>query len=71
MDWPGVQQVQESSGEQAKMEKSGCKIICGAPNDPCGQEIDDDDDGDEGMCMQAERGYRNKNAFLHPRSCLL
>ena len=68
MDRPGVQQVQESSGEQAKMEKSGCKIICGAPNDPCSQGIDDNDDG---MCMQAERGHRNKNAFLHPRSCLL
>ena len=31
MDRPGVQQVLESSGEQGKMEKTGCKIICGAP----------------------------------------
>ena len=31
MDRPGVRQVPESSGEQGKMEKSGCKIICGAP----------------------------------------
>ena len=31
MDRPGVQQVQEGSGEQGKMEKTGCKIICGAP----------------------------------------
>ena len=31
MDWPGVPQVPEGSGEQAKMEKTGCKIICGAP----------------------------------------
>ena len=31
MDRPGVQQVPEGSGEQGKMEKSGCKIICGAP----------------------------------------
>ena len=31
MDRPGVQQVLESSGEQGKMEKTGCEIICGAP----------------------------------------
>ena len=31
MDRPGVQQVPEGGGEQAKMEKTGCKIICGAP----------------------------------------
>ena len=31
MDRPGVQQVPEGSGQQAKMEKTGCKIICGAP----------------------------------------
>ena len=31
MDRLGVQQVPEGSGEQAKMEKTGCKIICGAP----------------------------------------
>ena len=31
MDWPGVRQVPEGSGEQGKMEKTGCKIICGAP----------------------------------------
>ena len=31
MDRPGVQQVPEGSGEQGKMEKAGCKIICGAP----------------------------------------
>ena len=31
MDRPGVQQVLEGSGEQGKMEKTGCKIICGAP----------------------------------------
>ena len=30
MDRPGVCQVQEGSGEQGKMEKTGCKIICGA-----------------------------------------
>ena len=31
MDRPGVQQVPEGSGEQEKMEKTGCKITCGAP----------------------------------------
>ena len=31
MDRPGVQQVPEGSGEQGKMEKTGCHIICGAP----------------------------------------
>ena len=33
MDRPGVRQVplQEGSGEQGKMEETGCKIICGAP----------------------------------------
>ena len=30
MDWPGVCQVPEGSGEQGKMEETGCKIICGA-----------------------------------------
>ena len=31
MDRRGVWQVPEGSGEQGKMEKTGCKIICGAP----------------------------------------
>ena len=31
MDRPGVRQVPEGSGEQGKMEKTACKIICGAP----------------------------------------
>ena len=31
MDRPGVWQVLEGSGEHGKMEKTGCKIICGAP----------------------------------------
>ena len=30
MDRPGVRQVSEGSGEQGKMEKTGCEIICGA-----------------------------------------
>ena len=31
MDRPGVWQVPEGSEEQGKIEKTGCKIICGAP----------------------------------------
>ena len=31
MDRPRVRQVPEGSGEQGKMEETGCKIICGAP----------------------------------------
>ena len=31
MDRPGVRQVPEGSGEQGKMDETGCEIICGAP----------------------------------------
>ena len=31
LDRPGVRQVPEGSGEQGQMQKTGCKIICGAP----------------------------------------
>ena len=31
MDRPGVRQIPEGSGEQGKMEETGCEIICGAP----------------------------------------
>ena len=31
LDRPGVRQVTEGSGEQGKMEGTGCKIICVAP----------------------------------------
>ena len=30
-DRPEVRQVPEGSGEQGKMEETGCEIICGAP----------------------------------------
>ena len=30
MDRPGVLQVTEGSGEQGKMEETGCEIVCGA-----------------------------------------
>ena len=31
VDRPGVRQVPEGSGEQGRMEETGCEIICGAP----------------------------------------
>ena len=31
MDRPRVRQVPGGSGEQGKMEETGCEIICGAP----------------------------------------
>ena len=31
MDMPRVHQIPEGSGEQAKMEETGCEIVCGAP----------------------------------------
>ena len=31
MDRPAVRKVPEGSGEQDKVEKTGCKIVCGAP----------------------------------------
>ena len=31
---PGVRQVPEGSGEQGKMEETGCEIICGARTTP-------------------------------------
>ena len=31
MDRPGVRQVPEGSGEQKKMEETGCEVTCGAP----------------------------------------
>ena len=34
MDRLGVCQVPEGSGEQGKMEETGCEIICGAPKTP-------------------------------------
>ena len=51
MDRPGVRQVPEGSGEQEKIEKTGCKIICGAPTTLAVKGlmmmmIDGDDDND-------------------------
>ena len=46
MDRPGVRQVPEGSGEQEKMEETGCEIICGAPTILAVNDDDDDDDDD-------------------------
>ena len=37
MDRPGIRQVPKGSGEQEKLEKTGCKIICGAPTTLAGE----------------------------------
>ena len=34
MNKPGVRQAPEGSGEQGKMEETGCEVICGAPTIP-------------------------------------
>ena len=34
MDRPGVRQVAEVSGEERKMEETGCEVICGASTTP-------------------------------------
>ena len=34
MNMPGVRRVPESSGEQRKMEETGCEVFCGAPTTP-------------------------------------
>ena len=43
-EWTGVEfgksQRAVESGEKWK-KKTSCKIICGAPNDPCGEGIDE------------------------------
>ena len=39
MDRPAVRKVPEGSGEQEKVEKTGCKIICGAPTTLVGKEL--------------------------------
>ena len=47
MDRPRVRQVPEGSGEQGKMEETGCEIICGAPTTLAVKgEMRDDDEGD-------------------------
>ena len=39
MDRPGIRQIPEESGEQGKMEKTGCKIISGAPTILAGKRL--------------------------------
>ena len=47
MDRPGVRQVPEGSGEQGKMEETGCEIICGALTTLAVKGLDDDDEDDD------------------------
>ncbi|WP_419589238.1 hypothetical protein, partial [Thiolapillus sp.] len=56
MDRPGVRQVPEGSGEQGKMEKTGCKIICGAPTTLAVK----------GLMMRRRRRRRKKRAWGYP-----
>ena len=46
-DRPEVRQVPEGSGEQGKMEKTGRKIICGAPTTLAVKGLISDDDNDD------------------------
>ena len=41
---PGVRQVPEGSGEQGKIEETGCEIICSASTSFAVKGIDDDGD---------------------------
>ena len=43
---PGIRQVPEGSGEQGKVEKTGCKIICGAPTTLAGRGLMMNDSAD-------------------------
>ena len=54
MDRPGVRQVPEGSGEQGKMEKSGCKISCGAQTTLAGK----------GMMMMMMAGIETRHGNL-------
>ena len=68
MDRPGVRQIPEGSGEQEKMEKTGCKIICGAPTTLAAKELMMmmmvmNIDTDTGRCRAKTRTYR---AFTAP-----
>ena len=47
MDRPEICQVPEGTGEQGKMEETGCQTICGAPTTLVVKGIDDDDDDDD------------------------
>ena len=54
MDRPGVCQVPEESGEQRKMEKTGCEVTRVAPTTP--QLRDGQDEGGDfvGQCVGRE-----------------
>ena len=62
MDRPGVQQVPEGSGEQGKMKKTGCKIICGAPTTLAVKGLM------MMMIRQISRRENKSSKWLHPAS---
>ena len=59
IDRPGVRQVPEGSREQGKMEKTGCKIICGAPTTLAVKEL-----MMMMMMMKATTTFKKKKKFL-------
>ena len=66
MDRPGVQQVPEGSGEQEKMEKTGCKIMW-CPNDPRGLGIDDNDDDDDDDDGLKQKSLQKKKLLIYTK----
>ena len=62
MNRPGVLQVPEGSGERGKMEKTGCKIICGALTTLAVKEL---------MMMMMMRLYHKRKLLLLLFVCLL
>ena len=61
MDMPGVRQVQEGSGEQRKMEETGCKITSGAPTTLAVKELM--------MTMMGRRGKHSSFIFFFGLEC--
>ena len=69
MDRPGVHQVPELSGEQGKMEETGCEIICGAPVTR-GQGIDDDDDDVHELELLTEASHSSLRLHAYKLCCM-
>ena len=72
MDRTGVRQVPEGSGEQGKMEKTGCKIICGAPTTLAVKGLTMMvDDNDEYFRQQLMKRRDHKNQSLSQKMIIL
>ena len=61
MDRPGVWQVPEGSGEQGKMKKTGCKIMCGASTTLAVKGLMIDDDVKSRPFRLSGNGLGNRN----------